>query len=410
MEKKKTTIVVKIGGSNLSSLEKRKRVARNISREVKKGEKIITVVSAMGKTTDHLLRLAHETNEKITSEELDDILSMGERTSARLFCSALKAENLKAMFIDVDSEKWPIITDEKYGNANVLLPKTKNSIVREIKPLLENNFVVVVPGFIGKTKKGEITTLGRGGSDTTAFVIADAINAEQVVLVSEHPLQSGDPKVIMSPREIKSITVEDLLGFTDSGTKFMHKKSLLYKPEHINVRVVSNLSENFLAEGTKINGSLKNLLIEKSNKDIAMITVSGRGLIHDLKLLTNLLELIRKQKIRPVGVNTDVNSLIFYVEKVDKKQINQIHNLAIGFENVIGVAVRKNLRLLRIKGTGLETTEGMIAMITNALRERGENIFGIFTITNSILVFLDKKNIDKVRRLIEKTLGIRENG
>ncbi|MEM2918639.1 MAG: hypothetical protein QXY62_03990 [Candidatus Altiarchaeota archaeon] len=399
------SIVVKIGGSSLSKPGKIKHLAKTIAITAKKGKKIVTVVSAIGKTTDELISFANQVSKEICEEELDGIVSMGERISARLFCSALRAENLKAKFIDVDNENWPLITDEKHGNANVLLPESKTFIKSTIENLLRDNSVVVVPGFIGRTKEGKITTLGRGGSDTTAFVIADAIDAEQVILISDSCLKSGDIKIIKNPKEIPEIEIEDLLCFADSGTKFIHKKSLLYKPKGIDVRIINNRSKNLLEKGTLIKGSLRELYVEDNGRELAMLTISGRHLIQNKELLINLFELIEKQKIRVIGLNANSNSLELYVDGVTKKQINQVHDLAINSENVLGLAVRRNLCLLKIKGIALETTEGILAKITNALREEHLNIFGVFTITNSILIFLDSRNADKAKELLEKKLG-----
>ncbi len=403
------TVVVKIGGSSLSTPEKIRKVARSITSIVKEGKNVVTVVSALGKTTDELLSLANGVDECINSEDLDSIVSMGERISARLFCSALKTEGVKSSFIDVDHENWPIITDEMHGNANVLITETKNFVKGNIEKMLKDNSVVVVPGFIGRSKNGRITTLGRGGSDTTAFVIADSIGAEQVVLVSDNQIKSGDPKIIRNSRDISEIHLEELLRLADSGKKFMHKKSLMHKPDNINVRIVSNQSENFLEGGTMVKGSIKNLSVEGSLGDVVMITISGKNLVQSTKLLTRLLDFIEKQDMSLLGVNTDSDSFIFYVESVNKKQINKIHDMSVEFEDVLGIAVRNNLHLLRIKGVGLETTEGVLAKITDALKKDGLNVFGVFTITDSILLFLDGMSASRVKALLERTLEVKKN-
>jgi aspartate kinase len=156
-------IVVKFGGSSLADHERMLKAAMAVVNESKKGTKIAVVVSAMGKTTDQLLATAKNTsNGKLQKHELDDILSMGERTSIRLFAAALRNNGADACYFDPMDDKWPIITDSNFQNANPIVKECEKNIAQTVLPLVEKGTIPVIAGFIGKTKDGKITTLGRG--------------------------------------------------------------------------------------------------------------------------------------------------------------------------------------------------------------------------------------------------------
>ena len=123
---------------------------------------------------------------------------------------------------------------------------------------MEKGIIPVVAGFLGKTKDGKITTLGRGGSDTTAFISAEALNADEIVLVTDADgILSGDPKIVSNPNASKKSTLTLLVGLADSGAKFIHSKALKYKPKNINVRVINHAHGNLSNEGTVITGRIR---------------------------------------------------------------------------------------------------------------------------------------------------------
>ena len=169
--------------------------------EAKKGTRVAVVVSAMGKTTDVLMTTAKNTsNGKLEKKDLDDILSMGERTSIRIFSAALKNNGAESCYFDPIDSNWPIITDSAFQNANPILKDCEKNIRECILPIMEKGVIPVVAGFLGKTKDGKITTLGRGGSDTTAFILAEALGADEIVLVTDADgIMSGDPKIVHNP-------------------------------------------------------------------------------------------------------------------------------------------------------------------------------------------------------------------
>ncbi len=163
-------VVIKFGGADLATGEKIAIAARLVAK-APYHEKVV-VVSAMGKTTDTLVNAVNQLG-KVADEDYAEIISMGERTSARLLSSALRAQGVKATAIDPEDDDWPVITNSSFLNATPDEEETKVQAQKSIVPMLKDGIVPVVCGFLGRDKKGKVTTLGRGGSDTTALLLAN---------------------------------------------------------------------------------------------------------------------------------------------------------------------------------------------------------------------------------------------
>ncbi len=402
-------IVVKFGGSSLADHERLLKAVNSVVNEAKRGTKIAVVVSAMGKTTDVLLTTAKNTsNGKLAKHELDDILSMGERTSVRIFAAALRNNGVDACYFDPMDSQWPIITDDAFQNANPNLKECSKNIAEHILPLVEKGTIPVIAGFIGKTKDDKITTLGRGGSDTTAFILAQGINADQVVLVTDADgIMSSDPKIIAQPKRLPTINVNTLVGLADSGAKFIHSKALKYKPKNIDVKVISNAHGDLSRDGTIITDGLATELDAEiaSPTPIAEITVIGNGMSANPQIITEIVEKVKENSML-LGMSMNTNSIIVYVPQTENvsKLFNQIHEITISNKETIAMAVKKDLVFIQTSGVGLEETHGIIGRISEDLRVNGINISGILTITSSILLFVDWNEKEKALKLIKNAL------
>jgi aspartate kinase len=404
-----STIVVKFGGSSLSDHERLLKAVMAVVNEAKRGVKIAVVVSAMGKTTDLLMTTAKNTsNGKLSKHELDDILSMGERTSVRIFAAALRNNGVDACYFDPMDNKWPIITDDSFQNANPIVKECEKNIKECILPLVMGGTVPVIAGFVGKTKDGKITTLGRGGSDTSAFILAQGLNANQIVLVTNADgIMSGDPKIIASPKLLPTINVTTLVGLADSGAKFIHSKALKYKPKDIDVKVISNAQGDLSRDGTIITGGLATELEAEiaHSTPVVEITVIGNGLSANPEIINEMVQKVRAHSTL-LGMSMNTNSIILYVpqEKSIDTLFNQIHNITISNKETIAMAVKKDLVFIKTSGVGLEETHGIIGKISEDLRVNGINISGILTITSSILLFVDWNEKEKALKLIKSSL------
>ena len=411
-ENSRKKIVVKFGGSSLADHEKLAKAVAAVANEAAKGTQIVVVVSAMGKTTDLLMNTMKNTaNGKLEKHELDDILAMGERTSVRIFAAALRTNNVPSCYLDPLDDRWPIITDAAFSNANPLLAECEKRIQERIRPIIETGTVPVIAGFIGRTLDGKITTLGRGGSDTTAFILAQALNADEVILVTTADgIMTGDPKIVANPKRLPEIDVTTLVGLADSGAKFIHSKALKYKPQSINVKVINHAHGDLSQKGTIITGALATELdVEIAHPSpVAEITVVGQAISEKPNIILEMMQNTDAQAPL-LGMSMNTNSVILYVsqQKNIDTLFNQIHTITLENAETIAMAVKKDLAFLKTSGVGLEETHGIIGKISETLRVNQINIYGILTITSSILLFVDWSEREKALRLIRSSL--REN-
>jgi len=250
--------------------------------------------------------------------------------------------------------------------------------------------------------------LGRGGSDTTAFLIGEGIGADQIMLVTDaEGIMSSDPKIIQSPKLLPEINVNTLVGLADSGAKFIHSKALKYKPKDIDVKVMSNKHDDLRKPGTIIKDALAWELDAEiaSSQPVAEITVIGKSISSNIKIITEMFEKV-KQHTSLLGMSMNANSIIFYVNQENNivELFNEIHKITVDNKETIAMAVKKDLAFIQTSGVGLEETHGIIGKVSEDLRLAGINISGILTITSSILLFVDWSEREKALKLIKTSL------
>ncbi len=404
-------LVVKFGGSSLADRDRIERAARLISRECKKGTKLVVVVSAIGKTTEQLIGLVNHADKSPNKTDLDDVLAMGERTSVRVFATALKGEGLDAKYFDPSDADWPIITDDEFSNANPIVELCIQRVRDHVLPMLDWGTVPVIAGFVGRSTSGRVSTIGRGGSDTTAFILARGIGADEVVLVTDaEGILSADPKLVPAARRLDRIDVKTLIGLADSGTKFIHRKALRYKDPNIPVRVINHRKEDLDAEGTIVTGGVSNEIevsFESSTPTMS-VTLAGKGISENPDIISEISESVKKHSTL-CGLSADFDSLILYVpQNSSDNLLSIIHDVVTKHGEALAMAVQGNLAFIRIKGVGLEDTPGIIGRMSILLRETGINIAGMLTLASSILVFVsweDKEQaLDLMKRVVKESI------
>lgn len=407
----KRTLVAKFGGSSLADSEKIRKAAKSVAIEIEKGTMVVVVVSAMGKTTDALLEiLQNPSGRAVEKHDADDILSMGERTSARVFSAALKSEGIRVRYFDPDDEDWPIITDDNFSNANPILADCEERIQKHIRPLLAEGVVPVIAGFVGRTRDHAISTIGRGGSDTTAFILARALKADEVIIVTDSDgIMTADPKLVPDAKRLDKVDVNVLVRMADSGRKFIHRKALKYKDPAIDARVITFSRGSLDSEGTKITGSIASELeVEQATPRQAMaLTVIGDGLSMNPRIISDLTEEV-EEHTELLGLSANSDSIILYTSETEGNEplYRDLHRILLSHPEAVSMTVRRNLSYLRVKGVGLEETPGVVGRISETLRVNGINIFGILTITSSILIFVDHSTKEKAISLIKQSLGV----
>jgi len=401
-------LVVKFGGSSLSSPRKVSRVVGAVRRAIREGTQVAVVVSAMGRMTDDLLEALSTTCSNRSGDHADDVLSMGERTSARIFHTALSAQGVTSKYFDPHDDEWPIATDDNFGDAAPILSICQRQIRRHVLPCLKKGIVPVLPGFVGKTADGKITTMGRGGSDITAFLLARCLPAAECILVTDSDgLMTADPKLVKEAHPISQISVRGLMGLADSGTKFLKTKALRFLNDSFRVRIASNLAPSLRSGGTVIKGSFPEAITAKleGHGPAAMITVTGQGISQNPKILKEILSKVTKERTEILGFSANSNSLIIYVPWQRKPRlVNEIHRCVLAHQEMTAMAVRDNLSLITIAGAGFVETPGLVASVSEPLKEASLNIYGIFTIASSIVVAVDWMEREKALRLVKKSL------
>jgi len=408
-EKNRKRIVVKYGGSSLADHERILKAVTAVAEEAKKGTQIAVIVSAMGKTTDTLFNAAkNASNGKVKKRELDEILAMGERTSIRIIAAALKAQGVNSRYVDPHDPEWPIITDNAFSDANPILDICYERARQNVLPLVEKGVVPVIAGFVGRTKDNKVTTLGRGGSDTTAFILAKALEADELIMVTDaEGIMSADPKIIGNPKRLPEIDVNTLVGLADSGTKFIHRKALRYKDSSVRVRVIRHTHGNLNAEGTVIKGAFSTELdAALANPSPTMsITVVGKGVSEQPQVIKELTETV-KNHAELLGLSVNYDSMILYASENSNSNLllEKVHEVILKHEETLAMSVRKQLAFLKIKGVDLEKTPGLTGRIAEALRLNAVNIFGLMTITSSIMLFVNWNEREKVIKLVRNAL------
>ena len=403
--RRRRLLIIKFGGSSLSNPKRIGLAVASVAREYSRGSRVVVVVSAVGNTTNRLLHLTNG-GAGLVETDRDDILAMGERTSARIFAASLKSRGIQARYYDPSDRDWPIITDDNFLNANPLKTKSIQRIRRYLKPVLGDGVIPVIGGFIGRTTDGRISTLGRGGSDTTALLLAMALEADEVVLVTNVPgILSADPALVRNAQVLPRIDMKTLTGIADTGTKFIHRKALRFKDPNINIRVISNTNGRLDSLGTLVTGaSLPELEVTINNPHpVASVTIVGTALPHQPELVRKISKLAGRNL---VAVSQDSDSAILYVKQTSKlqQQLSRLHNAVLKDPHGIALAARMGMALVKVRSIGLEERPGVVARISDALRSSNINMFGVLTITSSVLVFVDWKVRREAARLIRSSL------
>ncbi|MEM1586113.1 MAG: aspartate kinase [Candidatus Bathyarchaeia archaeon] len=378
--------IIKFGGADLSSGEKIRKAAEMILRAGFK--EVVVVVSAMGNTTDSLINIISHLG-KISDRDYADILSMGERTSARIFCSALRALGADAVYIEPNHEEWPIITDSNFMDAKPDMHETCMRVQKYIEPLLSSGKIVVICGFLGKDRNGNVTTLGRGGSDTTALLLANCLRAEEVLLVKEtEGVLSADPKIVDNPRILDKIDIYEMFALAHGGAKVIKAEALKYKIPGQMLRVVSFMSGDLRSPGTEIMGVLNSKSFEiREERNIAAIS-----LICDINPI-NLSQIFSSLDGNVIlGVSTGRHSItVFILTKDLRGLMNKLHGLSF----VKALSCLTKAGLIEISHPDFVDSPGWVAKITNALASKGINIIEVTTSKSTISIFIEESKIDE---------------
>src|SRR6056297_2542608 len=388
-------VVAKFGGTSLGSGDRINRAADSIAAAVEAGHQIAVVASAMGSTTDELL---DEINFEASDADRAEIVSMGERTSVRMLKAALSARGVDAVFLEPGSEDWPIITND-LGEVDVESTKRRAAdLAGEL-----DGVVPVITGFLAQNIDGEITTLGRGGSDTTAVMLGNYMNADEVVIVTDvEGVMTGDPRVVEGARNVGEISVDELRNLSFRGAEVVAPSALSYKDEGLAVRVVHYQHGDLLRGGTRIEGEFESL-IDMREEPLACLTIAGRAIRNRPGILSELANALREEDINIDAVASGMDSITFYVdEDVSERAENILHQEVIEAGSLSSVTVDDNVAVIRVTGGELPNQSGIISEIVQPVADAHIDVHDLITSATSVAIFVDWTDRERALKIIQE--------
>ena len=400
-------IVVKFGGTSVQNSERIKKAAQSIIQQAKKGNEVIVVVSAMGNTTDTLTSLLKDSaKDRIEDKDYADFVSMGERISARLLSTTIKSMGFSSQYFDPANQDFPIITDDNFSQAKILSAESIKKCQKTIDPLLKKGIVPIICGFLGRSyKDGSITTLGRGGSDITAFALGNFLEADEVIIVTDAVgVLSADPRIIKKPVTLKKISVEEMGILAEGGAKVLHPQALKYKTDKMKAKIIHFKNGDLSTEGTEIIGAFKSKLTLFKEK-FTMLTVLGTEIFNTPGLLKKVITPISDNHISLYGVSLGTKHIGIYVmENYAQQSYDLIHPIVIEDERLKSVTLKNDIALIIARSRDFIETPGIIERITRPLAQNNINIIEMITIKTDILIFLEWKDREFAYNIINKSL------
>lgn len=405
-------IVVKFGGTSIQDAERIEKAAQSVIKKLKEGNEIVVVVSAMGNTTDHLISLLDGvTQSGYDRQDYNEFVSFGERMSARLMSTALKANGIKAQVFDPFQADFPLITDtENLNEANIIPNISKEQCQKYIDPLLREGTIPVVCGFLARSiTDGNITCLGRGGSDVTAFALGNFINADEVIIVTDTSgVASADPRLIKEARTLPKISVAEMGILSECGAKVLHPRALYFKEGKMKAKIINFQNGDLSTNGTEIEGSFTST-IEIFPERLSLLTVIGDRILETPGLLKEIISPLAIEGISIQGVSTGRNYIgLYLLEQFTEKAYDAVHPIILKNEFLKSVSLKKGIALLILSSRSFIETPGVIERITKPLAQNHINILEISSMKTDIMLFVEWNCKDTVYKLITSSLPLME--
>lgn len=405
-------IVQKFGGTSVADTEKIKNVAKTVIKEKENGNDVVVVVSAMGHTTDYLVKMAKEIMPDPSSREMDMLLSTGEGVSIALLAMAIQAQGYDA--VSFNAMQIGIMTENVHSKARITDIKTD-----KLKKNLKEGKIIVVAGFQGVTEDGEITTLGRGGSDTSAVALAAALNAERCDIYTDvEGVYTTDPRIVPKATRLKEISYEEMLELAHAGANVMHPRSVeTAKIFNVPIRVRSSFKTDNL--GTLILGVDK-MEIYKPVTGVAADLSQARIVVCDVpdtpgqaaKLFGNLakehisVDMIIQSYARKIS---NTNDIAFTIDSADlDKTIKTLEAIKKDL-NCGDIQINDNIAKVSIVGAGMIDRPGIASTMFKTLADLGVNIKMISTSEIKISCLVDKEDANKALKALHSIFELEGN-
>ena len=399
-------IVQKYGGTSVADPERIRAVAEHVAFTKRHGNDVVVVVSAMGKSTDNLIKLANEVSSVQPDRELDMLLTTGERISMTLVCMALAGVGIDA--ISFTGSQVGIITDTVHTKAKIL--EVKGDRVREA---LAQGKVCVVAGFQGVSTDKEITTLGRGGSDTTAVALAAALGADSCEIYTDVTgVFSADPRIVPQARKLQHINFDEMLEMAGAGSKVLALRSVEFARNHnVPIQVRSSFTWEPGTWVTSQEPSMEDPIISGVVTDVSEAKVTVRKVPDRPGISAALFEQLADSNVNvdmivqntSMDGNTDIS---FTVPKADMKVAQGIVESVAKEIGAAGIAQDDAIAKISLVGAGMKTSPGIAAKMFRTLADNGVNIQMISTSTIRISVVIAAADLEKAARSLHTAFGL----
>lgn len=406
----KKIIVQKFGGTSVADTDKIKNVARTVIKEKENGNDVVVVVSAMGHTTDYLVKMAKDLSPNPSCREMDMLLSTGEGVSIALLAMAIQAQGYDA--VSFNAMQIGIVTENVHSKARIVDIKTD-----KLRKNLNEGKIIVVAGFQGVTEDGEITTLGRGGSDTSAVALAAALNAERCDIYTDvEGVYTTDPRIVPTASKLDEISYEEMLELAHAGANVLHPRSVeTAKQFNVPMRVRSSFKLDNL--GTLILG-VKKMEIYKPVAGVAADLSQARVVVCDVpdkpgiaaKLFTRLakenisVDMIIQSYARKLS---NTNDIAFTIDKSDlPKTVSTLEALKDEIEALGEIQVNDDIAKVSIVGAGMIDRPGVASTMFETLALQGINIRMISTSEIKISCLVNKDEAQKAIKALHEVFEL----
>lgn len=400
-------IVKKFGGSSVADKEKIFNVAKRCAEDYKKGNEVIVVLSAMGKTTDGLIAKAKSITDKPTKRELDMLLTIGEQESVALMAMALNSMGIPA--ISLNAFQVAMHTTSAYGNA-----RFKKVDTERIRHELDAKKMVIVTGFQGVNKYDDITTLGRGGSDTTAVALAASLHADACEIYTDvEGVYTADPRIVPDARKLSEITYDEMLDLASLGAKVLHNRSVeMAKKYDVQLIVRSSLN---CEEGTVVKEEVKveKMLISGVAADKNTARISAIGVKDEPGIAFRLCNLLAKNNInidiiiQSVG-REGTKDISFTVARDALPETLEVLEKSREKLTAQRIDYEEGVAKVSIVGAGMMSNPGVAAKMFEAMYNEGVNIKMIATSEIRVTVLVEESEADRAVRAVHAAFALGE--
>src|SRR5437762_4246406 len=399
-------IVQKYGGTSVGTPERILSVARRLIQTQGEGSQVVAVISAMAGATDNLLKLAHQISPHPAARELDILLTTGEHAASALTAMAVNAHGRRA--ISFTGAQAGILTDRNHTKAHIA-----NISPKQIHELLSDDYIVLVAGFQGQTPEGEITTLGRGGSDLTAIALAGALNADACQIFTDvDGVFTCDPRIVLDAQKLKEISYEELLEMAGGGAKVMQSRAVEFaKKFGVEFEVRSSFKKTTGTIAREETPSMEDVVVRGISLDRHQAKLSVAGVRDEPGIAGRIFSNVAAAHIivdmivqnASIAGTTDIS---FTIHEDELENARKILMPVLGTMGAKRLNTTSGVAKLSVVGIGMRSHSGVAARIFECLGRNGINIQLVSTSEIKIATIIDEKDAERAAQLIHAEFGL----